>query len=274
MKVLYVTDLHGVKWKYEKILEVAKELHVNAVINGGDMLPKNNDLYMQNEFIVNYLDGYFEKFNDSKIHYLCYLGNDDLSIFDKLFDDICNKYPFIHHLAQRKCKIGGYDFIGMNWIVDCPFRLKDRCRMDTKDYVFQDQLGTALLSTFMGWNEIDNWFNYAKTHLTIEEELNQLVFPKNMKKSVYVIHMPPSKLGLDKCYDGMEVGSNAIYNFLKKHQPKLSLHGHIHESPDVTKKWYEKIGNTICIQPGQLYDLSYVIIDLSIDMKFDRIINN
>jgi len=273
MKVLFVTDLHGIMWKYEKIFEIAKELQVKVVINGGDMLPKNMDLFRQNEFIVNYLDDYFEKFNDSKIHYLCYLGNDDLSIYDKLFDDICNKYSYIHHLAQRKCEIGGYEFIGMNWVVDYPFRLKDRCRMDTKDYVFQPQSGTGLLSTFMGWNEIDNWFNYAKTHLTIEEELNQLVFPKNMKKSVYVIHMPPSKLGLDKCHDGLEVGSNAVYNFLKKHQPNLSLHGHIHESPDVTKRWYAKLGNTICIQPGQLDDLSYVIIDLSTDMKFDRIIN-
>ncbi len=272
MKVLYVTDLHGVKWKYEKILEIAKELQVKVVVNGGDMTPKNNNLFLQDKFISQYLNDYFYRFNSAKIHYLCYLGNDDLKIFDKLFDDICSKYPFIHHLAQRKYKIGGYEFIGMNWIVDCPFRLKDRCRMDTDDYIFQDQLGTALLSTCNGWNEIGNWFNYAKTLPTIEEELNQLVFPNNMKKSVYVIHMPPSKLGLDRCYDGMEVGSNAIYNFFKKHQPKLSLHGHIHESPDVTKKWYAKLGNTICIQPGQLHDLTYVLIDLSTDMKFDRVI--
>ena len=272
MKILYVTDLHGNTWKYEKILEIAKELRVNVVINGGDMLPKG-DLFKQDKFISQYLDDYFSRFNSAKIYYLCYLGNDDLKIFDELFDNVCNKYSFVFHLAQRKFKLGGYEFIGMNWIVDYPFRLKDRCRMDTNNYTFQEQFGTGLLSTYNGWNEIDNWFSYAKSLPTIEEELNQLVFPKDMKKSIYIIHMPPKHLGLDECYNGLEAGSDAVYNFLKKHQPKLSLHGHIHESPEVTKKWYAKLGSTICIQPGQLDDLSYVIIDLSTDMKFDRIIN-
>jgi Icc-related predicted phosphoesterase len=79
--------------------------------------------------------------------------------------------------------------------------------------------------------------------------------------------MPPYRLGLDKCYDGAEVGSKAIYNFLKKYQPKLS---HIHESPEVTGRWYAKLGRTICIQPDQLNEFTYVTIDLS-TMKFNRI---
>ena len=62
----------------------------------------------------------------------------------------------------------------------------------------------------------------------------------------------------------------ATYSFFMKYQPKLSLHGHIHESPDVTGRWYAKLGRTICIQPGQLNEFTYVTIDLS-TMKFDRI---
>ncbi|MBU4491140.1 MAG: hypothetical protein KKD69_01600 [Euryarchaeota archaeon] len=85
-----------------------------------------------------------------------------------------------------------------------------------------------------------------------------------------VIHIPPNRLGLDRCYDGSEAGSKAIYNFLKKYQPKLSLHGHIHESPEVTGRWYAQLGRTICIQPGQLNEFTYVTIDLS-TMKFERI---
>jgi Icc-related predicted phosphoesterase len=57
-----------------------------------------------------------------------------------------------------------------------------------------------------------------------------------------------------------------------KYQPRLSLslHGHIHESPEVSGRWYAKLGRTICIQPGQLDEFTYVTIDLS-TMKFDRI---
>ncbi len=270
MKVLFVTDLHGCKWKYKRLFKVAKDFQADVIINGGDMLPGNNDLFRQGEFITGYLDSHFARFDSAGIYYLCYLGNDDLRIFDKLFEETCNKYSFVVCLAQRKFEVGGYKFIGMNWVVDYPFRLKDRCRMDTDDYTFQEQFGEGLLSTLEGWEEIDDWFSYAKTLPTIEEELNQLVCPEDMAKSMYVIHMPPNGLGLDKCYDGAEVGSKAIYSFLKKYQPKLSLHGHIHESPEVTGQWYAKLGRTICIQPGQLNEFTYVTIDLS-TMKFDRI---
>ncbi len=269
MRALFVTDLHGCKQKYERLFEVAKDFQANIVINGGDMLPKDIDPFRQGEFIANYLDDHFARFNSAGIYYLCYPGNDDLRIFDKQFEDTCNKYSFVVYLAQSKFEIGGYEFIGMNWVVDYPFRLKDRCRMDTDDYTFQEQFGTGLLSTPDGWQEIDDWFTYAKMLPTIEEELDLLVRPVDMAKSVYVLHMPPYRLGLDKCSYGAEVGSKAIYNFLKKYQPKLSLHGHIHESPEVTGLWYAKLGRTICIQPGQLDEFTYVTIDLS-TMKLDR----
>ena len=142
--------------------------------------------------------------------------------------------------------------------------------MDTDDYMFQEQFGKGLLSTPDGWREIDDWFASAKKLPTTEGELNRLLRPKDMAKSRYVIHTPSHRLGLDLCYGGAEVGSKAVYNFLKKHQPKLSLHGHIHESPEVTRRWYAKLGRTICIQPGQLDEFAYVTIDLS-TMKFDRI---
>jgi Icc-related predicted phosphoesterase len=234
MRAIFVTDLHGSKWKYERLFEAAKDFRANVVINGGDMLPQNEP-FRQGEFIADYLDNHFAQFNSAGIYYLCYLGNDDLRIFDQLFEETCNKYSFV---------------------VD--------------DYIFQAQFGKGLLSTPDGWQEIDDWFAYAKMLPTIEEELNRLVRPKDMAKSVYVIHMPPYRLGLDKCYHGAEVGSKTIYNFLDNYQPKLSLHGHIHESPEVTGRWHAKLGGTICIQPGQLIEFTYVTIDLSA-MKFDRI---
>ena len=270
MRVLFVTDLHGNRWKYDRLSEAAKDFRADVVINGGDMLPWNNDPFKQGEFITSCLDNHFSRFDSAGIYYLCCPGNDDLRIFDQLFEETCKKYPFVICLAQRKFEVGGYEFIGMNRVVDYPFQLKDRCRMDTDDYIFQEQFGKGLLSTPDGWQEIDDWFAYAKTLPTIEAELNRLVRPEDMEKSVYVIHMPPYRLGLDKCYHGAEVGSEAIYNFLKEYQPKLSLHGHIHESPEVTGQWQAKLGRTTCIQPGQLNEFSYVTIDLS-TMKFDRI---
>ncbi|MFH1629056.1 MAG: metallophosphoesterase [Pseudomonadota bacterium] len=271
MKVLFVTDLHGSRWKYERLFEAAKGFRADVAINGGDMLPWDNDPFRQGRFITNYLDNHFAQFNSAGIYYLWCPGNDDLMIFDPLFEETCDKYPFVVCLAQRKFEVGGYEFIGMNWVVDYPFRLKDRCRMDRDNYVFGAQFGKGLLSAPEGWQEIDDWSSYAKTLPTIEEELNRLVRPKDMSKSVYVIHTPPYGIGLDRYSHGaLRAGSKAVYNFLKKYQPKLSLHGHIHESPEVSGRWYAKLGRTTCIQPGQLNEFTYVTMDLS-TMKFDRI---
>jgi Icc-related predicted phosphoesterase len=269
MKILFATDLHGFTSKYEALLEVAKLTEADVVINGGDMLPTTGDLFSQGDYIRNELDAHFKEFDEAGIYYLCYLGNDDLRIFDEVFEKTCQKYSFVFNLAQHKIYVGDFEFVGMNWVVDYPFRLKDRCRMDTVDYVFQEQYGTALVSTKSGLEEIENWFSYARTLPTIEEELNRLANPKDMKKAVYVIHMPPYKLGLDKCGHGAEVGSKAVFDFLHRRQPRLSLHGHIHESPEYSGKWHAKIGNTICIQPGQLGLFTYVTIDLE-TMAFDR----
>lgn len=269
MKVLFVTDFHGCEWKYDGLLGAAQAFQADVVINGGDMLPKGGNLFAQDEFITGYLDTHFAQFEAAGIYCLCCLGNDDLRIFDDLFEKTCAKYNFVVSLAQRKFEIEEFEFIGLSWVVDYPFRLKDRCRMDTKDYVFQEQFGTGCLSTPNGWHELEDWFSYARTLPTIEDELNQLVRPRNMAQSVYVIHMPPYKVGLDEVGRGTKVGSKAVYDFLLKHQPRLSLHGHIHESSEVSGRWHAKLGNTICIQPGQGESFTYVTIDLQ-TMRFDR----
>lgn len=270
MRIIFVTDLHGDKQKYNELVRTAKNLSADMVINAGDMLPKQEDSFRQGNFIIGFLTTHFKAFEQAGIYYLCYPGNDDLRIFDPLFDKTCSNFKFIKQIAQKRFELKGYEFIGMNWVVDYPFRLKDRCRVDDKDYTFQEQFGTALLSTKNGWHEIKNWFNYAKTLPSIEEELDALVKPKRMEKAVYVIHMPPAGIGLDVCLSGKTVGSNAVYRFIKKQQPKLSLHGHIHESPEVSKRWGVKIGKTCCIQPGQSEALTYVLIDLK-EMIFTRV---
>ena len=270
MKILYVTDLHGIKWKFNRILDEARSRKIGIVINGGDLLPKHGNFFKhQPKFIRNYLNNYLAEFNQEKIYYLSYLGNDDLMIFDELYEEICDKYPYIIPIAQRKFELNGYEFIGMNWVADYPFALKDRCRKDTNEYKFQNQLGKGVLSRKNEFKEIEDWFSYAGTLPTIEDEMEILIKPSDFKKSIYIIHMPPANLGLDECGSGPSVGSIAIYNFFERYQPLLSLHGHIHESPEISGKWSSKIGKTICLQPGQLHKLSFVVIQLP-EMKYER----
>jgi Icc-related predicted phosphoesterase len=82
-------------------------------------------------------------------------------------------------------------------------------------------------------------------------------------RSVFNLHVPPFRTAIDKAprLDAslkpvvkggavvMEsVGSRAVRRVIERHQPMLSLHGHIHESRGAIK-----IGKTLCINPGSEY---------------------
>jgi Icc-related predicted phosphoesterase len=141
--------------------------------------------------------------------------------------------------------------------------------MDTADFVFPPQFGPGVLSTPAGWSDLPDWLAYAKTLRTLTDELAALPCPDNAGPRVYVIHMPPHRMGLDVCVGGQRVGSRAVYEFLEKVQPTLSLHGHIHESPALSGTWRATLGHTVCVQPGQLDDFTYVVIDLE-SMQMER----
>ncbi len=275
MKLLYATDIHGIEWKHNKILEMASSLKVDLVINGGDILPFKGNLLHQDKYIIGFLDEYFSRFESLKIYYLSLLGNDDLGIFDKLFQKTCDKYSYVINIAQTKFQIEGskYEFIGMNWVSDLPFGLKDRSRKDTKDFELPKQIGRQYLSTSNGFKKVEDWSSYVDNLPTIEDELRNLVKPSDMDNTIYIFHNPPANIDLDVTHDNRKVGSKAEYAFLKENQPKLSLHGHIHESPDVSGKWCSQIGKTICIQPGQSHQhenfLNCVMIDLE-SMNIER----
>jgi Icc-related predicted phosphoesterase len=86
---------------------------------------------------------------------------------------------------------------------------------------------------------------------------------KNMERCVFNLHCPPYDTILDAAPQLDEtlkavtvggaimqsnVGSTAVLQAIRKYQPLLSLHGHIHESRGDCK-----IGRTVCINPGSEY---------------------
>jgi Icc-related predicted phosphoesterase len=46
----------------------------------------------------------------------------------------------------------------------------------------------------------------------------------------------------------VHVGSESVRRIIEKNQPLIGLHGHIHESKGV-----EKLGRTLCFNPGSEY---------------------
>lgn len=269
MKFIYAADTHGDINKYEALLNIAKSENIKYIVIGGDILPKHNKrFYEQPRFIDEYFKDYFSRLKELNINIILILGNDDIIILDDYFDNFCNEFDNVYNIPNKKVEFEGYEFIGMNYILDHPFRCKDRVIIED-NYEFQEQFGSALISSENIYDDIPNWKEYATTKLNMMKSiLESLPKPKDINKTIYLMHMPPANLGLDIVgHNLLPVGSKEVYNFIDAYKPLLTLHGHIHEAPDVLGgTWKSNLNSTICIQPGQTEyknnNLVYCYIDL------------
>ena len=125
-----------------------------------------------------------------------------------------------------------------------------------------DISGFSMIST--GWSNPTPWNTHRedseeKLGERIEAMVAQIPDPR---RAIFNLHCPPYKSGLDEApaidadlrllHGGRAlrpVGSTAVREAIEKHQPLLSLHGHIHES-----KGAVKIGKTLSINPGSAYE--------------------
>ncbi len=77
------------------------------------------------------------------------------------------------------------------------------------------------------------------------------------------VTVPESEWGRGGRPSIIPVGSHAVRDAIKRYQPVVGLHGHIHES-----RGAQKIGRTLCVNPGSDYSsgvLRGAVIDLAQD---------
>src|SRR5216684_4298657 len=122
--------------------------------------------------------------------------------------------------------------------------------------------GFTMIST--GWSNHTPWNTHREE---AEEKLGERIeaMARNVgdfSHAIFNLHCPPFRSGLDEApaidadlkllHGGRAlrpVGSTAVRQIIDKHQPLLSLHGHIHES-----KGAVKLGKTLAINPGSAYE--------------------
>jgi Icc-related predicted phosphoesterase len=92
---------------------------------------------------------------------------------------------------------------------------------------------------------------YLRHRETIQKDLNRLPKPLHNKRAIYIMHSPPFGTRLDLIQGGTSAGSRSIKAFIEEYQPFLTLHGHIHESPEISRAYFDRIGETLSINPGQ-----------------------
>jgi len=85
---------------------------------------------------------------------------------------------------------------------------------------------------------------------SIAEGLEALARRSDPSRTIYVCHTPPANTPLDNMPRGKHVGSRALRAFIERYAPPLTLHGHIHESPDMSGHYAARLGTTWCVNPG------------------------
>ncbi len=256
MRILYSADLHGNPAFYRKLIALATRKKAGAVIVGGDLLPKTGEyknlISEQRQFILNELRPSLVSFRrkNPRTDVLLMMGNDDFQVNLHLLEDMEEEgllkllHMRVHHLTE------GLFIAGYSCVRPTPFSCKDWERYDDEQRILQPGPYKPVVSTLDGLLDINEQEWYA-CHPTIEEDLEQLTQMSDPKKTVYVLHDPPWNTALDVLWNGGHIGSMAVRRFIEQHQPPLVLSGHIHESPRISGKVMDRIGETLCVNPGQ-----------------------
>ena len=252
---LFCSDLHGRTSRYGELFRVIKEEEPDAVFLGGDLLPGAVQMFSANfpqeDFVRDYLTGELTRIRENPgVTYpeiFLILGNDDGRFEEAAMLDAEGRGLW-HYAHNRKLSMGSFHIYGYSFVPPTPFRLKDWEKYDVSRYVDpgcihpEDGIHTVPVS------------DYDMRYSTISDDLEVLTDGDDLSQGIMLFHSPPYRTNLDRAaLDGMKidhapldvhVGSIAIQRFIKKKQPLITLHGHIHESSRITGSWMDREGRT------------------------------
>jgi len=284
-KIFFATDLHGSEMCWRKFLNAAKFYDADVLICGGDMTGKAIVPIVQEDGRFTFtLAGVQQAVGADQVgeveaqirrkgYYPLQMSLERLDELDK--DEKVRAETF------QRVMLEGVD----RWMGMAADKLRGtgvRCfvcpgnddEMEVDDVIRRSdlvELGEGRMVEIDGWTMISTgWSNHTpwNTHREeTEEALGDRIESMakqipDASRAIFNLHCPPYKSGLDEApaidadlkllHGGRAlrpVGSTAVRGAIEKHQPLLSLHGHIHES-----KGAIKIGKTLSINPGSSYE--------------------
>ena len=251
-KIIFTADLHGRKEHYEELFSLAAGTGARTVIVGGDLTPHGSGLdgiLKQKKFLTDFLIPRLDSFSLEVpgVEVFLMMGNDDWRInMNVLRSDAGRSFRLLE--AEESVLADGTRLIGYPFVPITPFSLKDWEKWDKNLTGHENFFG--LRSTEDGVEEVSL---EERKHEKLETDLVRLSEEMELHDFIFVSHSPPHGTSLDLIGQESHVGSQSIREFLERNSPRLSLHGHIHESPYVSKRYKEKLGGTLCVNPGQSF---------------------
>ncbi len=276
MKLLLASDLHQWIPKWDHLVAAVQSEQPRFVLIAGDLLPKYGGVQGQAGFFSEMRRHFQTMKQAGPVTVLTYLGNDDAHILEPRLEALADE-GFCVNLNGRVHREAGLVFCGMNRVRDYPFGYKHWCARDGDFVACPEQYcGQGLTVDEDGkWLPLEDLVAYLSAKPSLGEELERLetqLADGEMARSVWMIHQPPSGLGMDICGDGRRVGSPTVLGFIREHQPLLGCSGHIHESPyQPGGGWCARVGKTLWVQPGQMDQQLHSV---TVEVAEDREVTN
>lgn len=283
IRLFFVTDLHGSELCFRKFISAISIYNADAAIALGDLAGKmvvpifdnangtydvnflaqdihlNNKTELDQQLAKINNIGFYPYITDKKeADHLRSNQNEVMTIFHRLINERMQHWIELadEKLKDSKAKIfmapGNDDPMEMDAILESSKVMKSAA-MKNLDVLGYEMITLAHTSptpwdTPREWSEEEMAKNIDKLAGTI----------KNMERAIFNFHDPPHGTMLDyapklremrqSAGETEHVGSTAVSEAIKKYQPFLGLHGHIHES-----RAAQKIGRTFCVNPGSEY---------------------
>ena len=285
VKVFFATDIHGSEVCWRKFLNSAEFYKADLVVLGGDVTGKvmvpvvNHGTYWQVTVSgqTHQLDSLqeveeIERQIRNRGYYPTRIAPDELAALKEEDGSIDRRFTAEMvatldrwlDMAEGKLRGGEIPCI-VNGGNDDTFEI-DHVVEASSSVTFAegkvlDLDGFSLAS--MGFTNPTPWDTFREAP---EEDLARRIEAvvsqvPDMGRAIFNFHAPPYGSGLDEApaldesmrpiHGGAvmkPVGSTAVREAILRHQPMLSVHGHIHESRGV-----RKMGRTLAINPGSVY---------------------
>ncbi|HXS64505.1 MAG TPA: hypothetical protein VN767_16740 [Streptosporangiaceae bacterium] len=299
MKIFFATDIHGSETCWRKFLNAAAFYKADLVILGGDvtgkvMIPivahtgywqvtvRGQTVRMETKEEL----AEIEKQIRNRGSYPAIVTPDELQVLSETEGEVDRRFSLEMmrsldrwlDMADGKLKGGEIGCIlngGNDDIFEIDELIESSPCVTFGEGKVLDLDGFSMIS--MGWTNPTPWDTFREAPedelaAKIEAIANQV---PDMGRAIFNFHAPPYGTGLDEApaldenlrpmHGGAvmkPVGSVAVRNSIIKHQPLLSVHGHIHESRGI-----KRMGRTMAINPGSVYGdgvLQGAVIDLDV----------
>ena len=261
MNILYTSDIHANPRHLFSLLSTAGHKDVDAIIIGGDLIPHNisspqrvSILQSQALYLKNLFLGAIREFKDKKdIPIYLDLSNDDFICNRSILKDQVGDLFHLLHMEKHPLT-DSIDIIGYMNVPPTPFGRKDWEKPDSRMRPYTPGNNINLKGCVSSKGILEDITINPASDDTIENDLDRLSMIVD-RPFIFVSHTPPYGTPLDVIYNGLHVGSVSVKNFIEKWSMEkkiiVSLHGHIHESPDRSGSISTTINNVKCINPGQ-----------------------